>query len=104
MNVVTFVHEHVHQRIANVDIVIHDQDRLLCSIHDGGSRGRSTTKLVPRPGALSRLMVPPCASMTCRAIHSPSPSPPYRFGETARSKRSKIRVWSASEMPIPESR
>jgi hypothetical protein len=32
--------------------------------------------VVPEPGALAAVIVPPCASTVCRAMASPSPVPP----------------------------
>ncbi len=41
-----------------------------------GASGKSTVKVVPRPGTLSTLIVPPCASVASLQKANPSPELP----------------------------
>ena len=66
------------------------------------SSGRRMVKVVPRPGAVSKLMVPPCLSTTTeRAMAYPCPVPlPISF---VVKKGSKMRVRMCSGIPAPVS-
>lgn len=46
--------------------------------HVDDAAGRSSQKVVPRPGELSTPTVPPCCSTILRVMASPSPAPPPR--------------------------
>lgn len=57
----------------------------------GSLSGMWSVKVAPAPGALSAVMVPPCASAISRAIARPSPLPPDARERdlSARQNRSK---------------
>ena len=69
-----------------------------------GRRGSTTVNEAPAPGMLWTLMRPPSALTSSFVIQRPSPAPEYWRSSAARSKRRKIRLWSAGEMPMPWSR
>src|SRR2546425_509267 len=63
-------------------------------------------KREPRPSAVSRVSVPPCAVTIDRAIESPSPAPPLSRSRAASSRTngSNTRSTSPGGMPGPVSR
>src|SRR4029077_12025517 len=67
----------------------------------GGKSGRITVKVDPSAGRLVTWILPCMASTRWRTTQRPMPKPPSSRRLTARSKASKIRAWSSSEMPMP---
>src|SRR6185503_6086822 len=66
-----------------------------------GPSGSVTTKLAPRPGALSTSIVPWCSATAFCVIASPSPEPGILPTFAPRWNGSKIACWSSSGMPMP---
>src|SRR5262249_57642099 len=63
------------------------------------SSGKAQTTVVPRPGAESRLTVPPCSSTNERTIDKPSPVPRCREPSACLSKRSNTRSCISLGLP-----
>ena len=79
-------------------------DLRLIAAGKGQEAGRTTVKVLPRPGVLATSMVPPCAAAIDWAIHKPRPAPPpCDFASADRKKRVKIFSCSTGLRPIPVS-
>ena len=67
--------------------------------------GRRTRNVVPRCGALSTVIVPPCRPISSRTTASPIPlpSPDRAFARSTRWNRSNSRGTSSAGTPVPVS-
>ncbi len=72
----------------------------------GGTRGMSSRKVLPWPGSLSSVIVPPSSRASSREIDRPSPVPPNLrlVVPSAWRNASKMICWCSAAMPMPVSR
>src|SRR3954453_5410102 len=73
------------------------RDHLVQSIVNGSV----TVNVDPAPGLLATEILPRIASTSGLVIHKPTPNPPAVLLSATLWSCSKMRAWSASEMPIP---
>src|SRR5579864_571362 len=100
--VVPVIDEGVDERLANLRLVLHDQDG--STSHAGTScaaarSGTSMRTIVPTPAVLSMAIDPPRPSTMLRASARPRPEPVRRVVKKGSKRRGK----SSREMPAPRS-
>src|SRR5690606_29054358 len=107
--------QHVRQRVGERLLVLDDEYAGHCAASReavlfwdaaaaaASAAGSRRVKVDPEPSLLQTVTSPPCATATCLTMARPRPVPPVSRERAAstRKKRSKMRCWALSGMPMP---